>query len=51
MAGCKLGQQRRQEDKTGHQEEGATNQAEWIAGAYTGRHEEDCRRNKQDPAP
>jgi hypothetical protein len=51
MAGCKLGQQRRQEDKAGHQKEGAANQAEWIACAYAGRHEEDCRRNKQDPAP
>ena len=51
MAGGKLGQQRRQENKTGQQKEGAADQAEWIACAYAGRHEEDCRRNKQDPAP
>jgi hypothetical protein len=51
MAGCKLSQQRCQENKTGQQKEGAADQTEWIACAYAGRHEEDCRGNKQDPAP
>jgi hypothetical protein len=51
MAGGKLIQQRRHENKTGQQKEGAADQAEWIACAYAGRHKENCRRNKQDPAP
>jgi hypothetical protein len=51
MAGGKLVQQRRDENKTGQQKQGSADQAEWIACAYAGRHEENCRRNKQDPAP
>jgi len=51
MAGGELLQQRCQKNKTGQQKESAADPAERIARAYAGRHEEDCRRDKQDPAP